>query len=443
MTQQLVQSKSEIILASLEEFKKGPEILRINEDRKSKAIIVGNDILNKIQENGMDDELDTRANNFLANCSKAGKEMKEFRAPVTQIMDQLKKMYTEVENDLDASKGGTVPYKIQKERNAYAEKKANEKRERERLAALELAKKQELIDLKADATKQLFAHVNNYIAQRKTKYLQSFNAFTLEDIEQRGQILKNLVVKYDVEHFNSFQADLQSANYNSQDFAQIRSEVMLASGENLSNMYIIQMRQFVADLIEKLPSKLAELQEAKRLADEAERQRIQAEADRKKREEEMAKANEQRKKELEEQARLQKIEDDKKKEELRKQQEEAEIARKKREEEEAAEIARKNLEQQKLDEEKVTIDAQGQSTMAMFEKEMAVAETTESGPTREGYEIIVKHPVAYTQIFAFWFERAGKDLAIDKLGNTKLDQMKSWCEKLAFKNNEKISIQFI
>jgi hypothetical protein len=128
---------------------------------------------------------------------------------------------------------------------------------------------------------------------------------------------------------------------------------------------------------------------------------------------------------------------------LRKQKEQAEADRKKREEEEAAEIARKNEEEQKKAAEKVDIESQGEATMAMFEKEMQVADTNDAGPIREGYEIIIKHPVGYTQIFAFWFERAGKDLAIDKLGNTKLDQMKAWCEKLAFKTNEKITSQFI
>lgn len=443
MTADIVKSKSEIILASLEEFKKGPIILRVNEERKTKAITVGNDILSKIQEGGMDDALDERANNFLANCSKANKEMKELRSPVTQIMDQLKKMYTEVENDLDPTKEGSIPNKIQKERNAYAEKKANEKKEIERQAALELAKKQELIDLKAEAKKQLAAYFNNHIAERKNTYLKSFNEFTLDDIEQRGKIMKNLTPSYNVAHYNAFELRLNSTNFGTDDFKEIRSEIMLASAEDFAQQYKEQIGSFLTDLIDKLPAKLAELQEAKRLADEAEKQRIQAEVDRKKREEEMAKADAKRKAELEEQARLQKIEDDKKQEELRKQKEQAEADRKKREEEEAAEIARKNEEEQKKAAEKVDIESQGEATMAMFEKEMQVADTNDAGPIREGYEIIIKHPVGYTQIFAFWFERAGKDLAIDKLGNTKLDQMKAWCEKLAFKTNEKITSQFI
>lgn len=443
MTTDIVKSKAEIILSSIEEFKKGPEVLRANEDRKNKALVVGNDILAKIQEHGMDDALDERANNYLANCTKASKEMKENRSSVTQIMDQLKKMYTEVENEIDPSKEGTVGHKIQQERNAYAQKKAREKAERERLAQLELQKKQERIDLKTACIGQLNTYFNDYIVSQKNHYQGLFNGFTLADIDERGQRMQNLRLQYREEHFNIFTPSLAARHHNADELKQITSEAIDNSFAGLAQKYSEQMDAFIAELVEKLPSKKAELLEAKRLADEAERQRIEQEEADKKRREEMAVADAKRKKELEEQAERDRIENEKRQADLKLQQEKAEADRKKREEEEAAEILRQQEEQKKKEAEALEIQKQGEQTMAMFEKEMAVADTADSGPVREGFEIVVKHPVGYTQIFAFWFERAGKDLAIDKIGNTKLDQMKAWCEKLAQKSGEKITSQLL
>ncbi|MBK7883038.1 MAG: hypothetical protein IPJ81_03900 [Chitinophagaceae bacterium] len=48
-----------------------------------------------------------------------------------------------------------------------------------------------------------------------------------------------------------------------------------------------------------------------------------------------------------------------------------------------------------------------------------------------------------SEIFAMWFEKEGKNLPIDKIGNTKLDQMKAWAEKHAFKTGTKIESKFI
>ena len=89
------------------------------------------------------------------------------------------------------------------------------------------------------------------------------------------------------------------------------------------------------------------------------------------------------------------------------------------------------------------IKKQGEETMVMFEQEAAMAEDTPSPEMRQGYEIEVLHPVGYTQIFALWFEKMGKDMPVDKLGNTKLEQMKAWAEKEAHKSGTRIDSKFL
>ncbi|MBK7883036.1 MAG: hypothetical protein IPJ81_03890 [Chitinophagaceae bacterium] len=80
-----------VIQNSIEVLKTGPEILQASQIKKDKAIQVGTNILTAIQQEGMNPELDERCMNYLTNVSTATKTMKENRAAVTQIMDQLKK----------------------------------------------------------------------------------------------------------------------------------------------------------------------------------------------------------------------------------------------------------------------------------------------------------------------------------------------------------------
>jgi len=75
---------------------------------------------------------------------------------------------------------------------------------------------------------------------------------------------------------------------------------------------------------------------------------------------------------------------------------------------------------------------------AMFE-----AETSDEKATRTGYDMIVKHPSAYAYIFQFWFDKEGKNLAIDEIEKKSLKQMKTFCEKYAHKNDETIQSPYI
>ena len=117
--------------------------------------------------------------------------------------------------------------------------------------------------------------------------------------------------------------------------------------------------------------------------------------------------------------------------------------KRKREAEESERLMRESEDQKRQAELDADIKKQGEQTMVMFEQEAAMADTAPAPETRQGYDIQVLHPVGYTQIFAFWFENEGKNLPVDKIGNTKLDQMKSWAEKHAQKVGAKIDSKFL
>ena len=123
-----------LIENSLEGFRSAPEILKTNQERTQKAVAVGNNILIAWQDAWAiadEDEkmkalaaVDERSNKYLVNCGTALKEEKELRSAITQLMDEFKKMFTSAENDIDKAKAGTVPARVQDQRNTYAKEAA-------------------------------------------------------------------------------------------------------------------------------------------------------------------------------------------------------------------------------------------------------------------------------------------------------------------------------
>lgn len=410
-----------VIENSIEVLKTGPQILVGNQQRKQKALIVGSNILTAIQEKGMSPEMDERAKNYLININTAGKEMKEERSAVTQIMDQLKKMYTEVEAELDPKKAGTIPAQVQAARDAYAKQVAEEADRKRKEAERAAAEARERIDVKSKLEIRLAEYFNNYLLDKKQKFNNKFNSLVLDSFADDAAAIRAYKPNYSIDHFNAFAPMIPSIL--SQDVIHdLATEVKEGKYETYAALYANEMLALKQEIVDKLPSKFEELTEQRRLEIEkrdAERAAAAAknEADRKAAQERQRLAEEAEKKAAEE----------------RKQREDAEQAR----------IAEEAAAAQKKAEEDAFIKKQGEETMVMFEKEAAIAETTPAPEVRQGYEILVLHPVGYTQIFALWFEKVGKDLPVDKIGGTKLEQMKAWAEKEAHKNGTKIDSKFI
>ena len=416
-----------IINNSIEVLKTGPEILQANQLRKSKAIEVGENILSIIDQEGMSESIDLRANNYLSNVNKANKEMKESRAGVTQIMDQLKKMYTEVENDLDVKKPGTVAYRLQGHRDQFAKDQAAERERIRKEAERAAAKAKEAIDIKYQMENNLNIQFAEYLKQRGDKMQAGFNAITLDNFDEKKRSLEGLSISC-----NFLKQGLYTSRYlyhSDEELKSFSDAVTIDNEAGLEANFMAEMHSLKDDLIEKLPSKLAELQEQKRLADEAaEKKRLADEA--------AANAKSKAQKEAAEKAAAEA-------KDAQEAEEKAAAERKARENKEAADREAKAEEDRKAAALAADIKKQGEETMVLFEQEAANAEVTTAAEVRQGYEIEVLHPVGYTQIFALWFESEGKNLPTDKIGNTKLDQMKAWAEKHAHKTGTKIESKFL
>ena len=64
---------------------------------------------------------------------------------------------------------------------------------------------------------------------------------------------------------------------------------------------------------------------------------------------------------------------------------------------------------------------------------------TEAPKTKDGYLIEVVHRAGYGLLFQFWFEKEGNGLSVDKIEKKTIGQMKLFAENWAVKNDEKIT----
>jgi len=439
-----------IIKNSIEIFKEAPQILQANQLKTQKALAVGNQILEQWNAAfAIADEaekiaalavVDERSNNYLVNCNNAVKQQKELRAAITQMMDKFKGMFTDAENQIDKTKPGSVPATVQLQRDNYAkisfEIAEKKRKEAERIAA----KAKEAIEIRGSYETRLSGQYNDYLLERKQAYSNSFNAITLDNFTEKEAALQSLKPTF---KFIPKLDTLLVAYHDINEMTAIANEVINANTVGYENNFLAEINLQIADLLSKLPSKKSELLEAKRLADEDAAELEKQRKEKEQRDAAIAKANAEQKAKLEKEAEAARVANEKKNAELKAQQEKADAEKKQREEEENAKLLKEAEDAKANAALEADIKAQGDATMVMFEQEACLAESTPANTARQGYEIEVLHPVGYTQIFALWFENEGKNLGIDKIGNTKLDQMKAWAEKVAHKSGTKIESKFI
>lgn len=400
-----VDNQLTVIDKSIEVFRGGSAILLSHQTRASKALKVAASIL-EIWEQAyalQDPEerrsalaaIDKRSNDFLANCGKALTEMQEGRKAVTQLMDAIKKMFTEEEGKLDAKKDGK-PALIQQQRNKYA-KFLHEEQERQRKESeAKAAKAKEELDIRTTIKNAISQCLLSYLAKRKNLITNRFHEITLDTFGEKSAALKTMPIGFPTDklgeivqysrpffsrHSDAEYLVIQGDVHEQYDFSAFHAE------------YTQQISDLKQSLLDKLPSKKQEL-EALASADENERIRLE---------------NERMNREAEEKRRLEK---------------EADEARLKAEQE--TELAK----------------ASGTAQL-LFDQVAETAVETPAPEIRSGFEITVTHPAGWVEVFQFWYQREGCKLKPEDMGKKSLNQMKTFAEGVAKKSGEKIDSKFL
>ena len=361
----------------------------------------------------MNDELDAEIASYIKKAKATAKAMKDRRSTVTQVFDLVKKGFTTMENFLDAKSEESIIYKLQKKRDEYAayklelQRKAEE--ERQRLARIEAAKTQLHNDV--------ISICNQIISEKTSEALdrlsEKFRLLTLDNAEQVKKEICDVPTEIVLGKFLKERQPSYSPEIPDEEARQIMNAAYKEVADSLAKSYgdsVVSARQ---DILDTFDSKIAELQEQRRLEDE--RRKAEEAAKKAKDEEERRKAEELAKKAEEE-----------------RKQREAEL----KAAEEAAERERqaKALEEQKRREEEERLRKAQSQTQSLFDQAPTVAAPVKA---KVSHHIEIDETSGYLAIIQMWWTHEGSKMTLEEL-NKKLSFMVKTCEKV--KNKEDISV---
>ena len=334
----------------------------------------------------MTDELDKTAATYLERTRRTVKAMTELRSPVTKLFDQVRKEFTALENDIDPTKAGTIPYQLQQLRNMYAAKKREEEDAKRRA---EEAKRQ------ADMAREQYRNAC------EDDYRQKFNDLIVTRINELTDLnssvnLDNYKAVYDT--VAGYAVELPADwcppssvrmpfNLTADESRNIRGDVMRRLIGQFAEQYRSEIGDYRQEILDKLPSKKSELERA-------------------------AKASEEEAKRIAEEI---------------KKREAAELARK-----EAERIAREQEEAKKKEVQKA-----GAEAASLFDLAQATAPAYQP-KTKVTKKIRILNPNGYMQVLMMWWAKEGSRMTDEELAKIFKKQI-SFCEKVANKDGEFIS----
>jgi hypothetical protein len=260
-----------------------------------------------------------------------------------------------------------------------------EVREREeRIAAEQLAKEREAIDLKQQAETALSNSFNEHLREAKALLLDKFNGATLQGLAEVCLDIAELKAALTTDTYRTFTPALTAQHHSAAEVAEVARVAMNKLWPEHRDRYAAELTAYKKELLDKKESKRAEL-EALAKASEAEAARLKTE---------------------------------------REAREKAEGERLEREAKEAQEKAAADA----------AVQASAATASAMVDATAVVAEAKPE--VKEGYKIVLKNVAANLLIAQRWFEYEGKNLPQEKIDKVTFDRMRKFCEAHALKTGE-------
>ena len=392
---------------------RGDIVNAINDNNNSlqNCIAAGENLL--AQSETMTDELDAQIASFIKKASATKKAMNERRKGVTQVFDLVKSGFTKMEAFLDSKSEESIVYKLQKKRDEYAahklELQRKEEEERKRNARIE-AEKTQLHDDVISICNQI---VNEKTSDALNKLSEKFRLLTLDNAE----LVKKEISEYSTEiKIVTYLAERKPSvpqEVDPEEARKIMNAAYQEVNDQLTKSYADSVSSAKQDILDTFDSKIAELQEQKRLEEE------RKEAERKAKEAKDA----EEKKAAEEAAKKAKEEQQKREEELKAAEKAAEEERQKK----ADEDKKKREEEEKLRK----ANAQTQN---LFDQTPSVSAPVKA---KVSHHIEIDAPEGFLAIIQMWWTHEGSNMTLEEL-NKKLGFMVKTCEKL--KNRDDVSV---
>lgn len=386
-------------LIKVEEFtslmKSAPDALGKNQKSIANCNSAGQAILDTIQGEGMTDELDAKAAEYLKKVNVTITNMKSRRAPVTQLFDRIRSIFTTDEKAIDPKDKSTIPGKIAAERDRYAALKREEERRKQQEMQRQANIEKEKGTYRLAIEQAINTHMSFYFAEQQKNLSHIWESITLATFELKEKSIRGWSTLYPREHFDTFNQDITTYYLDAQTKENIKAEILNNKYSAFSQQYKFNMEDLRQLFIDRLSSKKQELIEEEELRKKDAEAAAKAEAERKQREEEERKQRE-------------------------------------------LEIQQKEHEQQQKAESSIQ-SAQMNSLFATA----AASVTTRTSKAKVTERIKILHPAGFLEVYQMWWINEGQNLTIEELEKIH-KKMISFCEKKANSDDEmKIKSKYI
>lgn len=367
-----------------------PENHRANVESHDKCISYGQQLLARIMQQGMTDELDQQAAKYIEAARKTVAKMNDKRSPLTKLFDQIRSEFTRLEGEIDPSKTGTVPNQLQQLRNRFAAQKREEEERRHREEMMRQQIEQAVTQFRYDLEKDWRYQLGTHIQQQCNDMSRLLASVTLDNfiiVEEQFKKWDMTFPKFTVNVTKPFLVPEPEHNA-------IMTDVWNTLKPGFTQQYAEELAKYRDSCLDRLPSKKQELERAAQAsAEEAER--------------------------------------------IRREMEERDRAEAARQEAERKEAERKEREAAELKKQ--------QTEMGSLFDQQAVAATT---PVVEGYKpktsvkqkLVPLAPEAFTEIFAMWWSGEGCKMTVEELTKVFKKQI-TYCEKLANSKTNPVQIK--
>jgi hypothetical protein len=370
-------------------IKEAPDVLTKNRESLKKATDRGHLLIETAEKNGMSNDLSNLMSDFLVKLKRTKSSVLEKRKPFTQVMDSLKKEFTEIESSL--SEKSDIYIKIKSMMDSYARelyiKQEQERKEKEKI----LNKEKEVFDIVKSVHEFYNNVLSNHIFNNKTAINKMLSEVTLETIDNVEFEINKFPAIYSRLFFDSIK--LTPAKF----FYHTEEEVLkIAKTVNLEEIYNDHSKLHEEEIgvckintIHQIGSKKNELIELKN-ANEKEKEKI---------------LQQQKQRELEEA-------------------------------EKSKQDAEKLMAQKSLEVETKTVGKQAQAQI-LFGAELSENKVE----VKKEYQIKILSKAGYMELFKFWFDKEANNLSDDKIKKMTIERMIAYAEKKA--ESEKIKSEFL
>lgn len=364
-----------------------PDAIVNNQTSAQACADYGNKLL-EMAKKGMNDDMDEKLRKYINKSRTTVTTMTERRKPVTQLFDNIRSGFTELERMIDPKVAGTPANRAQKLRDDYARRKIEEEQKRRREAELKAQMEQARTRYRDECEKELFEFFNQKTTQAINRLISLNSSLELSNFDAVSAEITSFDCNFPVSELSRYTfAVLLPSSLPMQEIQEIQKSV-LEKGKALMDQYSFDVSGQKDSIIQLLPSKYNEL----------------------------VAIEQQKKTDAEAAARRQE-----------------EMKRKEQEEQRRKEIARQQEEQRRKQEQEMK-KAQTSVNGLFATSEANMVSTVPQKKVKVKKLVSVKNPNGYADIFNYWWIGEGQYMSKEELEKVFKKQI-TFAEKAANQQN--------